>query len=77
MERRSPHSRAVLLSLEAAAVVAREGFACMFSNSDEYERALITYRRSQGRYGRRKGHWPAVLFVGCFLIMAGTVLLWK
>jgi hypothetical protein len=77
MERRPPHSHAVLLSLEAAAAVAREGFACMFSTSDEYETALISYRRAQGRYGRRKGYWPAVLFVACSLIVAGTVLLWK
>ncbi len=32
-------------ALEAAAVSARAGFACMFSTSDEYERALIAERR--------------------------------
>jgi hypothetical protein len=43
---------AALSSLEAAAVSARGGFACMFSTSDEYETALITERRAQGRYDR-------------------------
>ena len=47
---RSQNTHAALMSLEAAAVSARSGFACMFSNSDEYETALITERRAQGRY---------------------------
>jgi hypothetical protein len=68
----SPH--AALNSLEAAAVSARGGFACMFSTSDEYETALITERRAQGRYGRRRSPWPAVMFVGCALMVAGAVL---
>jgi hypothetical protein len=42
--------RATLTSLEAAATLARGGFACMFSTSDEYETALITQRRAQGHY---------------------------
>jgi hypothetical protein len=66
----------VLTSLEAAAASARGGFACTFSTSDEYETALITERRAQGRYGRRRNVWPAVL-VGCTLLVAGTVLLLK
>jgi hypothetical protein len=66
---------AALISLEAAAVSARGGFACMFSTSDEYEMALITQRRAQGRYGRPRSRWPAVMFVGCALMVAGTVLL--
>jgi hypothetical protein len=64
-----------LISLEAAAASARGGFACMFSTSDEYEMALISERRAQGRYGRPRSRWPAVVFVGCALVMAGTVLL--
>ncbi len=72
---RSPRSRAALMSLEAAATTAREGFACMFSTSDEYETALIAQRRAQGRYDRPKSRWPAVMFVGCALMVAGTVLL--
>jgi hypothetical protein len=44
------NARAALMSLEAAAAAARGGFACMFSSSDEYETALITERRAQGRY---------------------------
>jgi hypothetical protein len=72
---RHPSSHAALLSLEAAAASARAGFACMFSSSDEYETALISERRAQGRYDRRPSRWPAVMFVGCALVVAGTVLL--
>jgi hypothetical protein len=46
----------------------------MFSSSDEYETALITQRRAQGRYGR-PSLWPTVMFIGCALIVAGTALL--
>lgn len=63
------------MSLEAAAVSARGGFACMFSNSDEYETALITERRAQGRYQRPRSRWPVLMFLGCTLLIAGTVLL--
>jgi hypothetical protein len=35
------------MSLEAKAVSARGGFACVFSTSDEYERALISERRAK------------------------------
>ena len=72
---RSRSSHAALVSLEAAAASARGGFACMFSTSDEYEMALITERRAQGRYAHRRSHWPAVMFIGCTLAMAGTILL--
>jgi hypothetical protein len=72
---RSQLAQAALISLEAAAVSARGGFACMFSTSDEYETALITERRAQGRYRRPRSHWPAVMFIGCALALAGTVLL--
>jgi len=72
---RNQNAQAVLISLEAAAAAARGGFACMFSTSDEYETALITERRAQGRYDRPKSRWPAVMFVGCTLLVAGTVLL--
>ncbi len=72
---RSQNAHAALTSLEAAAVSARGGFACMFSTSDEYETALITERRAQGRYDRPRSRWPAVMFVGCALVIAGTVLL--
>ena len=71
---RSQRTRAALTSLEAAANVARGGFACMFSTSDEYETALITQRRSQGRYGQLRSRWPAMMFIGCALMVAGTVL---
>jgi hypothetical protein len=72
---RSQNAHAALISLEAAAMSARGGFACMFSTSDEYEMALISERRAQGRYGRPRSRWPAVMFVGCALMVAGTVLL--
>ena len=47
----------------------------MFSNSDEYETALISERRAQGRYDRPKSRLPLMLFAGCALMLAGTVLL--
>jgi hypothetical protein len=72
---RNQNAHAALTSLEAAAVSARGGFACMFSNSDEYETALISERRAQGRYGRPNSRLPLVLFTGCALMVAGTVLL--
>ena len=72
---RSPDAHAALMSLEAKAVSARGGFACMFSTSDEYETALISERRAQGRYDRRRSRWPAVMFVGGALMAAGMVLL--
>jgi hypothetical protein len=70
---RNPGS--ALIKLEAAAESARGGFACMFSSSDEYEAALITQRRAQGRYHQRRSRWPAAIFIGCVLFVAGTVLL--
>ena len=72
---RSHNAHAALMSLEAAAASARGGFACMFSTSDEYETALITERRAQGRYDRPKSRWPAVMFIGCALLVVGAVLL--
>jgi hypothetical protein len=72
---RSPDTHAALMSLEAKAVSARGGFACVFSTSDEYETALISERRAQGRYDRRRSRWPAVMLVGGALMVAGTVLL--
>jgi hypothetical protein len=72
---RSPDAHAALMSLEAKAVSARGGFACLFSTSDEYETALISERRAQGRYDRRRSRWPAVMLVGGALMVAGTVLL--
>jgi hypothetical protein len=72
---RRQNPQAALMALEAAAASARGGFACMFSSSDEYESAVISERRAQGLYGRQRGHWPAVMFLGCSLAVAGTVLL--
>jgi hypothetical protein len=76
----SIHTRnpeAALMSLEAAATSARGGFACMFSSSEEFEMALIRERRAQGHYDQRRMRWPAILFVGCCLMVVGTVLLFN
>ena len=72
---RSHSSHAALMTLEAAAASARAGFACMFSTSDEYETALITERRAQGRYAPPRGRWLLVMFVGFSLMVAVAVLL--
>jgi hypothetical protein len=72
---RSQNVHTALMLLEAAAVSARGGFACMFSTSDEYESALITERRAQGRYDQPRSRWPLVMFAGCALVMAGAALL--
>jgi hypothetical protein len=74
---RTQNSQAALMSLEAAAVTARGGFACMFSSSEEFETALISERRAQGRYDQRRTRWPVILFVGCAMMVVGTVLLLK
>ncbi len=65
------------MSLEAEESSARSGFACLFSTSDEYERALITQRREQGRYGRPHGPWPVLMFIGCAMMLFGFVLILK
>ena len=70
-------ANAALMSLEAAAASARGGFACMFSTSDEYESALISERRAQGRYGAPRSRWPLAMFAGCILVVAATVLLFS
>jgi hypothetical protein len=72
---RGARAAAALLSLEADADLARGGFACMFSTSDEYETALISARRAQGRYDRPHGALPAALFVGFVLIVMAVALL--
>jgi hypothetical protein len=72
---RRQNPQAALMALEAAAMSARGGFACRFSSSDEYETALISERRAQGRYARQPSRWPTLMFVGCALAVAGTVLL--
>lgn len=72
---RSQNPHAALISLEAAAASARSGFACMFSSSDEFETALITERRAQGRYAPQRSRWPLMMFIGCALMVAGAVLL--
>jgi hypothetical protein len=72
---RPTRSELALLSLEAAAVAARSGFACMFSTSDEYESALIRERRARGHYNDAARRWPTVAFVGGCVAVLATVLL--
>ena len=72
---RQQNPQTVLMSLEAAAASARGGFGCIFSTSDEYETALITERRAQGRYVQNRGFRPLIFFAACALTVAGTVLL--
>ncbi len=74
---RNSGDQAALLSLEAEASSARSGFACLFSTADEYERALITQRREEGRYGRPHGPWPMLMFIGCAMMLFGFVLMLK
>jgi hypothetical protein len=69
-------AQAILMALEADEVSARGGFACLFSTADEYETALISQRRAQGRYGRAHNPWPMVMFLGCALLVAVAVALW-
>ena len=66
--------KSLLLALEADAASARGGFGCLFSTSDEFEAALITARRAQGRYHRRSP-WPVVVFTACALVITGLALL--
>ncbi|MGO4715633.1 hypothetical protein [Bradyrhizobium sp. 2TAF24] len=78
LTRIDPQRHAALNALEASITSARAGFACLFSSSDEYERALIDERRAAGRYGRHappSSRWPVVLFVGLALMVAGLALL--
>ena len=71
---RNRGAQAILMSLEADEVSARSGFACRFSTADEYEAALITARRAQGRYHRRNP-WPVVAFIACALGIIVAALL--
>jgi hypothetical protein len=74
---RSNSANAALVSLETAATSARGGFACMFSSSDEYETALITERRAQGRYDRPRTNWPMIMFIGCCLMVVGFIVVFS
>ena len=74
---RNTRSNAALIALETAAASARSGFACMFSTADEYETALISERRAQGRYDRPATNWPMIAFIGCSLMVVGFVILFS
>ncbi|WP_092114690.1 hypothetical protein [Bradyrhizobium erythrophlei] len=74
---RTRNPRSALMSLEADAASARSGFACLFSDSDEYETALIAERRAQGRYQPPRSRWPIVMLLGVMLMVVGTVLLFN
>jgi len=70
---RSHDSKPDLVALEAAVASARSGFACMFSTSDEYEDALISARRAEGRYGSTF-NWQPVVLGGWIFVLAGILL---
>jgi hypothetical protein len=72
---RNHNVQTALKALETAAASARGGFACIFATSDEYETALISERRAQGRYDQPRSRWAIIMFVGCLLMVIGTVLL--
>lgn len=69
----SHDSKPDLVALEAAVASARSGFACMFSTSDEYENALISARRAEGRYGS-SFDWQPVLLGGFAVVLLGVLL---
>ena len=73
---RERNPQAALMSLEAAAASARGEFGCVYSTSEEFEMALITERRAQGRYDQRRTRWPAILIIGCALVIVGAALLY-
>lgn len=72
---RAQDSQSDISSLEATAASARAGFACMFSTADEYETALITERRAQGRYAPPRRDWQPLMLVGCVFILSGILLM--
>ncbi len=49
----------------------------MFSTAEEYEAALISERRASGRYNARSNRWPAIMFIGCAMMVIGTVLIFR
>jgi hypothetical protein len=60
--------------LEAHAAQARSAWACAFSSSEEYEGALIAFRRAEGRYAAHLP-WRAALVVVLAVALAGVVTL--
>lgn len=46
----------------------------MFSTSDEYENALISERRAQGRYAQPRRNWPVAVFVGMTMMVAAGAI---
>jgi hypothetical protein len=71
-----PNRANIASSLEADEASARGGFACLFSTSDEYERAVIAERRAKGRYARSRGPWPALMATGVALMVVGFAMIW-
>jgi len=62
-------------ALEKRAALARNVWACTYASSDEYEQALITERRAEGRYGARTD-WTLLERIGLGLVLVSlTVLL--
>jgi len=72
MTTRTHHTAKDVSALEAAATSARAGFACIFSSSDEYERAIIAARRAEGRYGTTRD-FQSLALLGCAFVLAGLL----
>lgn len=70
MKPRSDSSNPTFGSLEDSA---RNGFACLFSTSDEYEAALISARRAEGRYAK-PSPWPMIAFWVYAAAIVATVI---
>jgi hypothetical protein len=60
--------------LEAHAAQARSAWACAFSTSDEYEGALIAFRRAEGRYAAHLP-WQPTMIVTLAVALAGVATL--
>jgi hypothetical protein len=74
MMMRDVHQQIALNALDRAVAATRAGFGCLFSGSEDYERALIAERRAEGRYAPPPSRLPWLMFAGVSLIVAGTAL---
>jgi hypothetical protein len=63
-----------LTRLEAHAAQARSAWACAFSSSEEYEGALIAFRRAEGRYAAHLP-WQTAMIVVVAVALAGVATL--
>ena len=75
MMRSDVHQQIALNALDRAVAATRAGFGCLFSGSEDYERALIAERRAEGRYAPPASRLPWLMFAGLAVLVAGTALL--